>query len=352
MSFGLPIISVVLPVYNGAEFISEAVDSILAQTFRNFELIIIDDGSKDTTLEILKRYESYDNRIRLISRKNKGLVISLNEGIELARGDWIARMDADDISLPHRFERQLEFLKETKADICGSWIKYFGVGDRRVWKTYQSDMAIKMDMLFKCPLAHPTVIFRAHALKKLRYGIAWDFAEDYDLWTRSAIAGLTMTNVPEVLLHYRRHSKQISTLTYSKQQFFTKKVIKNYSEFMSQELGLNPDLLKNLLLLESSNCDFASLKLELALEKLINGATNEVRSAASQGISRICYTLAADHWDIVIRLSKSIKKLGVELSITTWLQLAIIHFFRLRVGGRMFIVVMKLHSFFFSGSRA
>lgn len=351
MNSSIPIISVVLPVYNGAEFISDAVESILAQTFINFELIIIDDGSTDATLEILKKYENLDNRIILVSRKNEGLVRSLNEGVELARGEWIARMDADDISLSNRFERQLDFLEKSKADVCGSWIKYFGAGDRRVWKTYQSDMAIKMDMIFKSPLAHPTVIFRANLLKKMHYGMEWEFAEDYDLWARSAMAGLKMVNVPEVLLNYRRHAGQISTATYSKQQFFGKKVIKNYCVFLSKQLGVNEELLNGLLLQNSLTSNFDNLDLELVVEKLFMGATDEAKSAILQGISRICYTLALDHWNVVIRLSKSIKKFGVSFTITTWIQLVIIYLFRLRVGGRGFIMIMKIHSLWFAGSR-
>jgi len=106
------LISVILPVFNGARFIKNAVQSILWQTHSDFELIIIDDGSTDETLNILREFETADSRIRLISRANRGIATSLNEGIAMARGQWIARMDADDVSHPHRLSSQFQMLKD------------------------------------------------------------------------------------------------------------------------------------------------------------------------------------------------------------------------------------------------
>lgn len=106
-----PKVSVVMSVYNREKYIVEAVESILCQTFRDFEFIILDDGSTDNTLAILREYQSNDNRIRLISCEHRGIVDTLNEGIDLACGEWIARMDSDDIARPRRFERQLQWLR-------------------------------------------------------------------------------------------------------------------------------------------------------------------------------------------------------------------------------------------------
>ena len=162
-----PLISVVLPVFNAQLYVGEAVRSILAQTFVDFELIIINDGSTDGTLPILQSFILRDARVRLISRENLGLVATLNEGIQIARGIWIARMDADDIAEPIRFERQLEWLKQTDADICGSWIKYFGTSDRRVLQHPESDEAIKAEMLFGSPFAHSTVMMKTALVSQL-----------------------------------------------------------------------------------------------------------------------------------------------------------------------------------------
>lgn len=225
------LVSVLLPVYNGEKYISEAVDSILKQTYENFELIIIDDGSTDKTLSILKEYEKNDTRIRLISRANKGLIASLNEGAELALGEWIARMDADDIAMPNRLERQLNWINQTGADIAGTWVSFFGAKDFRIWKGYQSDDAIKIDMLFKCPLVHPAIMMRAKLLKQLKYDPAAEKAEDYDLWVRAAMQGIKMTNVPEGLLKYRQHDLQVTVVASKDQLSMTEKIRERYFEY-------------------------------------------------------------------------------------------------------------------------
>lgn len=331
-----PIISVLLPVFNAENFIYEAVRSILAQSFTNFELIVINDGSSDGTKIILEGLREQDQRVILISRENKGLVESLNEGIDHARGKWIARMDADDIALPQRFERQLKYLEQTGADVCGSWMRYFGAGDQRIWKTFQTDEAIKMDMLFKCPLAHPTVIVRAKLIKNLRYDKAWEKAEDYELWTRAAMAGWKMANIQEVLLLYRRHKEQISTSTFSKQMSLTMEVQKKYWIFMSEALGLDKEELENIPFLvhsyEKSNVN----QLDLMVEKLLRQSSGEAKSAISQGVTRICYKCAADHPDVVARLSKLIEKFGVGFSLRTKIQLVFVRFLKIRVGGRLY----------------
>src|SRR6266568_274661 len=219
-----PLISVVLPVYNGEQYLAEAIDSILAQTFTNFELIIIDDGSTDNSLGILKQYQYLDSRIRLIARENRNLATTLNDSIDLARGVWVARMDQDDIALSHRFERQLQWLEQTEADICGSWIKFFGTADKRIIKQPQTDQAIKMQLLFGAPFAHPSVMMKTALVRRLRYDKAWEKAEDYDLWERAAHAGWQMTNVQEVLLLYRQHATQITTHASNQNHMLTQKI--------------------------------------------------------------------------------------------------------------------------------
>jgi glycosyltransferase involved in cell wall biosynthesis len=216
-----PSISVVLPVYNGEKYIAEALDSILSQTFTDFELIVINDGSRDDSLKILQEYQQKDSRIFVLSRENKGAVTSQNEGIALARGTWIARMDHDDIALPHRFERQLQQLEQTGADICGSWVQFFGTADKRILKHPETDEAIKVALLFGSAFAHPTVMMRTAFAKQLLYNTCFEKCDDYDLWERAARAGWVMTNVPEVLLRYRLHESQISTKSAHEQQRLT-----------------------------------------------------------------------------------------------------------------------------------
>ena len=218
MNEGKPKITVLMPVYNGEKYLTEAIESILNQTNSDFEFIIIDDNSTDGTAGILKRYLQKDNRIRLFNMLNQGLATSLNYGLELAQGKYIARMDSDDISMPERLEKQAMFMdKNPYIGVCGTWIKIFG--ERNYIKKYpQTHEEIWSRLLFECPLAHPTVMIRKDMLIKnnLYYDINCKHNEDYELWTR--VSNISrMANIPEGLLKYRLHNKQL-TNTYPDDQ--------------------------------------------------------------------------------------------------------------------------------------
>ena len=223
-----PLVSVILPVHNAEDFIEASIRSILNQTISDFELIIINDGSNDTSDSIIKEAIQGDSRVRYFSRENKGLVATLNEGIELSRGKWIARMDADDISLPNRLEIQLRELKERSADVCGTWIRRFGNFESRIVKPPIADNLIKLEMLFSCPFAHPSIIASSEVMKDALYDLNWSIVEDYDLWVRLAIKGVKMINVPQSLLDYRVHSSQVSSRFKESQEKLTKKVQEKY----------------------------------------------------------------------------------------------------------------------------
>ena len=205
------LLSVVMPVYNAAEFLNDSIRSVLTQTFCDFEFIIINDGSTDESLEILTRFAAVDKRIKIVSRSNKGLVYSLNEGVSIASGKWIARMDADDISLPKRFEVQLARLAETGAEICGGAALLFGQFTRRRWIQPLTDSGIKLSLCFTSPFVHSSVICSADLMKALKYNDSAKYSEDYDLWARMALAGIKMTNTPEFVLKYRLHTNQITS---------------------------------------------------------------------------------------------------------------------------------------------
>lgn len=200
------LISVILPVYNGEKYLKEAIESILNQTYTNFEFIIIDDGSKDSSLEIIKEYEKEDERIIVISRENKGLIATLNEGIEKAKGKYIARMDQDDISLPNRFEEQLKIMENDKEIVvCGSWVNVFGENRKeKISKYFQHDKQIKANLIMSCCFAHPSVMMRRDAFvdNNIWYDENFKNAEDYHLWTQLAKVG-KFYNIPKVLLNYR-----------------------------------------------------------------------------------------------------------------------------------------------------
>ncbi len=205
-----PTVSVVMPAYNAAEHISESIQSILDQTLNNFELIIVDDSSTDSTAQIIEKF--VDNRIRLIRNdRNEGVASSLNKGIAAAKGEFIARMDADDISVAHRLKLQVEFLRQHPSiALCGGSLKTFGAKEE-LWECPTDPDRLACRMLFKCEVAHPTVIMRKNVLDKygFRYSSEMDFAEDYDLWIR-ILAVAQIANLPETLLLYRVHPKSIS----------------------------------------------------------------------------------------------------------------------------------------------
>lgn len=204
-----PKITVLMPVYNCELYIEEAIDSILNQTYSNFELLLIDDGSTDATVGRIKQYS--DSRIKLIEKPiNSGLTNSLNLGIQIAKGKYIARMDGDDISVLDRFEKQVHFLENNdKVILCGGWFRI--IGSNKVVKLPENDSEIKCYLLRGNCIAHPSVMLRKEALDGMEevYDIAKEPAEDYDLWTRLAFKG-ELYNLPEVLLDYRTHGNQVS----------------------------------------------------------------------------------------------------------------------------------------------
>ncbi|MGE7752393.1 glycosyltransferase family 2 protein [Lysinibacillus fusiformis] len=200
-----PEITVLMPVYNASEFLKCAIESILNQTFTNFEFLIIDDGSTDNSLEIIKSIQ--DERIKVITHtKNLGLVATLNKGIEQAKGQFIARMDADDIALPTRLEKQYAFMSSNcDYGVCGTWLKV--IGSEEIYNYPTDHEQITASLLFYCALGHPTVMLRKAILDKkcIRYNNV--YAEDYDLWVR--LSRITkLYNVPEVLLEYRIHDSE------------------------------------------------------------------------------------------------------------------------------------------------
>lgn len=200
-----PQISVVMPAYNAEKYVAEAINSILSQTFNDFEFIIINDASTDSTKEIIESFN--DSRIRLIdNEQNQGVAKSLNIGIAATKGKYIARMDADDIALPERFQIQFDFMeRHPDIDICGSWIETFG-DNQCIIKVPEQHNEIKDELFFSCSMLHPTVIFKRDL--DLQYSSDFPRAEDYDLWCRK-IDTWNFANIPKILLHHRVHSFQI-----------------------------------------------------------------------------------------------------------------------------------------------
>ncbi len=202
-----------MPVYNSAAYLSQAIDSILNQTFTDFELIILNDGSTDNSKDIILSYS--DSRIVFIDGPKIGLPRIQNKGIEQARGKYIARMDSDDIALPERLESQFNFM-ESHPDIavCGTFFEFTGgnglLGDFN-WVTQTEPELVKINLLFDCAICQPTAMLRVNILKEnnICYNEFFQVSEDYELWVAIA-KRFKIANLPLVLLHYRVSATQVS----------------------------------------------------------------------------------------------------------------------------------------------
>lgn len=342
-----PMISVLMPVYNGGENLRKAIDSILNQTYYNFELIIIDDGSTDNSLDILIEYRNLDNRILLISRENRGLVLTLNESIKLARAPWVARMDQDDISLPLRFEKQLDWLEKSGADICGSWVKYF-VGENNICKYFETDEAIKYDMLFKSPFAHPSVIMRTELVKKLNYDKSCEHAEDYDLWVRAAMSGCKMSNVQEVLLMYRRHTNQMTSKSFENTNEVSRAIRKRYWKYVSLKQDINENESLQVQKFVNLEGDVTMSLVNLAFGKLLNQSVGEAKRVLSLNIGRTYLKAALIIKDLDLHWRELIIKNPINKWYLIYMKLLFILKFRIKKEGFFYSNLVGIYKFFFN----
>lgn len=224
------LVSVIMPVLNAERYLKEAVESILNQTHQNLELLAVDDGSADGTLNILSDYAGRDKRVRVLRNSGSGISAALNMGIDLAKGEYIARMDADDISFVNRIENQVVYMENhTDIGICSTQIQLLGEDGsyHDTQKCPEENDRIRLELLNRCVIAHPTVMFRGSAVRnRWRYHIMPE--EDYDLWTRMAAAE-KFACLPEILLYYRMHSDSVSRLVGKETKFIVSNtIIKTY----------------------------------------------------------------------------------------------------------------------------
>jgi glycosyltransferase involved in cell wall biosynthesis len=198
------LVTVLMPVYNAEKYLADAIESVLQQTFRDFEFLIIDDGSTDKSVEIIKSYP--DKRIVLCRNDiNKGLIHTLNRGLQLAKGEYIIRMDSDDICCIDRLEKQVGFMQAHQdVSIAGAGYKSFGCKKSFVWQGPQDYEAVRSYLFFDSALAHPTIIMRTADIKK--YNLCYDqffhYCEDWAFWIKCS-KYLKIVNMPDVVLKYR-----------------------------------------------------------------------------------------------------------------------------------------------------
>lgn len=248
-----PKISVIMSVYKEPlNWLDKSISSILNQTERNFEFIIINDNPTDEQLKLyLKKWGNTDTRIKLLeNEQNRGLVYSLNRGLDVARGEFIARMDADDISCPERLRKQLAFLeKHSDVIVLGTKIRYFGSKKCADDWIKCSDQDIKAQLLYGCCFAHPSVVLRASVIRNrsIRYDSSYSRCEDYHLWEVLSNYG-KFANLPEKLLMYRQSATQI-TKNVNKSELDLRKAISdritaNYFSYLGLEIPKSWDEFK------------------------------------------------------------------------------------------------------------
>jgi glycosyltransferase involved in cell wall biosynthesis len=212
ITLNYPKISVLMPIYKDHRFLDQAIESILSQTYKDFELIIICDDPDEDIFRILNSYQKKDNRIKIFYQNRLGLIASLNLGCMLSKGQYIARMDADDICLPNRLKTQLDFFEShPEIGIAGTWIQQIDEKGHYIRDIQfpTSHNAIRFELIFSDCIAHPTVMMRKEIAEILGYRHDASLCEDYDLWARACLR-TKIANMSEVLLKYRIHDQNVS----------------------------------------------------------------------------------------------------------------------------------------------
>ena len=234
-----PRVSVVMPAHNAAQTIRESIDSVLAQTLRELELLVVDDASTDDTATVVSQVE--DSRVVLIRlARNQGAIGARNAGIAAARGRYIALLDADDVAMPRRLQVQLDLLEASGADVCASnyWRWNPVSGQLKPGHQRLADLDLRSLLTVYCPIGNSTVTGRAEAFKRNPYDPAFKYAEDYELWTRMAAQGCRFIATPELLVKYRLHEGQASIQNEERVQ----KVSEAVREAYLQRLGIDASL--------------------------------------------------------------------------------------------------------------
>ncbi len=217
-----------MAVYNGQAYLRETVESILNQTLRDFEFVIIDDGSTDESAEILFSYDD-DRIVYERNRSTCGQGNALNRGIALSRGQYIALTDCDDVSLPRRLEKQVKFMeKRTEIGICGTWMKTIGEKAGEIWRPPAEHAVIAATMLLENSLSHSSLMLRRETIERehLFYDPLYRRVHDYELWTRAALVTV-LANIQEVLVLYRNHSGQQSLQGQYERRLFLGSILLN-----------------------------------------------------------------------------------------------------------------------------
>jgi glycosyltransferase involved in cell wall biosynthesis len=278
----MPLISVVMPARNAAATVAESLDSLVQQSFADFELVLVNDGSSDDTAAIAERYASQLNLRLLHHEASQGVARSINDGLAASDSEFVARLDADDLAQPLRLQRQLDFLRaQTQVGVCGSDMLVFSQEQeqRFVLAHPTANAAIRTALVQRCAIAHPSVMCRRQIFELAGpYDERFDFAEDYELWCRASLLGVQFANIAEPLTHYRKHAGQVSR---QKAQLQYERDMAIKARYMGAWLqGEPPGLLPQFLALQTR---FPSREIALAVLQQSGMAMTQLARAVPDG---------------------------------------------------------------------
>jgi glycosyltransferase involved in cell wall biosynthesis len=285
----LPLVSIVIPAYNAGAFLRSSLVSCFEQTYKNTEIILVDDGSTDNTSELISEFINLKNFRYIKNDKNSGLIFTLNRGIELAQGQFIARMDADDISLPTRIAKQVEvLLTNPLIEVVGSDVILIDEHDHKHGKPrelIQGNAELEWSMVTSCPLHHPTVMFK----KKFQYLAEERHIEDLGLWSRIILSGKKISVIKEPLLLYRKHSNSITSKYAHNQIEASATLAKRYAkEKWKVDIGAN--FLLSIRTRDNFSDNAVFIEAKKVISDLMKNGFPEAAEAARINIQTICIT--------------------------------------------------------------
>lgn len=294
-------LAVLMSVRNGTSHLSSAIESILSQSVLDFHFIVVDDGSTDDSYRLCADYAIRDPRIRLYRRTPQGLTASLNFGLQQTEAEFIARMDADDVSHPARLASQIRYLNDhPKVAAAGTFVQVIDATGSAVsqWEMANTHDSMLWRLALGNVIAHPSVIFRRSAVLEIGgYDPSIKRAQDYDLWTRLVMGGWKLGNVPEVLLYYRKHPEQISTTQASDQDLQANIIRLRYAQWLMgcEVVPADLDNLRALFkrhpeMIDVSRWPATRELLERLSEKLLDRiSADEYRSFLIESRRRLCF---------------------------------------------------------------
>jgi glycosyltransferase involved in cell wall biosynthesis len=300
-----PLVSVIIPIFNGEKYIEQTIDSVLSQTYQNWELIIINDGSSDNTERLILKYP--DKRIRYLRNDtNRGISPSLNRGIDEAKGEFIARLDADDIALPLRFEKQVEFLSKNRDyALCGSYFQTIDSAGNilKHVRFPNNDRDAQSYLLLHNCFCQSSIMMKAEIAKELKYDHRFRICEDYDLWYRISKLG-KIINLPLFTTLYRIHDLNItrkSEIMFKDVNIVNRKIMDDLGiEYTEKEFELHTNAL-------SYHADYFSNSGNLRLlENWINKLYKYIRESTNYN-ALLCYRILTEKWIVLAYKSGNLK---------------------------------------------